>query len=104
MAGRLFNSQDNNNSSMVKSILFSFGERVLEKSAYVVGRDISRLWPVISRSIHRVANSPKMITNKEDKKDPRTCLHRQHFAMFPLNRHYNVRNSFACEHYNFSIK
>ncbi|GFW01596.1 uncharacterized protein TNCV_4085111 [Trichonephila clavipes] len=27
--------------------------------------------------------------------------YRQHFAMIPLNRRYNLRNSVACEYYNF---
>ncbi|GFU78686.1 uncharacterized protein TNCV_2302971 [Trichonephila clavipes] len=39
--------------------------------------------------------SPKMIP---------IWLYRQQFAMFPLNRHYNVRNGIACESYNFNIK
>ncbi|GFX01333.1 hypothetical protein TNCV_3730021 [Trichonephila clavipes] len=39
--------------------------------------------------------SPKMMP---------TWLYRQHFAMFPLNHHYNLRNGVACEYYNFKIK
>ncbi|GFY27289.1 hypothetical protein TNCV_2069091 [Trichonephila clavipes] len=33
-----------------------------------------------------------------------TWLYRQHFAMFPLNRQYNVRKGVACEYCNFNIK
>ncbi|GFU68665.1 hypothetical protein TNCV_308801 [Trichonephila clavipes] len=31
-----------------------------------------------------------------------TSFYRQHFAMFPLNRRYNLRNGVACEYYNFN--
>ncbi|GFT71905.1 hypothetical protein TNCV_2515481 [Trichonephila clavipes] len=52
--------------------------------------------------LHLSINLP--VTNRVAKNEMPPRFYRQHVALFPLNRHYNVRNALAYEYYNFNIK